>query len=38
MQRNCRSYVLEHCDQRQYMDALVTLYEELIELKRGTNG
>jgi glycosyltransferase involved in cell wall biosynthesis len=38
MQRNCRSYVLEHCDQGRYMDALVTMYEKLIELKRDADA
>lgn len=38
MQRNCRSYVLECCDQGRYMDALVTMYEKLIELKRVADG
>ena len=35
MQGNCRSYVLEHCDQRRYMDALVTLYEELARQRKS---
>ena len=33
MQHRCRAYVLEHCDQGQYLQELVGLYEELIEEK-----
>lgn len=34
MQGRCRSYVLEHCDQDEYMDKLVSLYQELIDQKK----
>ena len=35
MQRRCRAYVLNHCDQRTYVKKLVSLYGELIETKAG---
>ena len=35
LQRNCRSYVLEHCSQDKYMKNLVALYEQLIDMKKG---
>lgn len=34
MQKNCREYVLSHCDQGNYMRRLTSLYEELISDKK----
>lgn len=34
MQKNCREYVLNHCDQGNYMRRLTSLYEELISDKK----
>ena len=36
MQGACRSYVLEHCDQAEYMEKLTALYQELIDSKKET--
>lgn len=34
MQSLCRSYVLEHCDRKRYMDSLVSLYQGLMTRSR----
>lgn len=35
MQTHCRSYVIDHCAQGDYMEGLVELYKELIHVKRA---
>lgn len=34
LQRQCQDYVLSHCDQIEYREKLVNLYQELIDAKR----
>ena len=34
MQSRCRVFVLENCDQTKYMNSLVSLYWELVEMKK----
>lgn len=36
MQANCRAFILESCNQSSYIKELVSLYERLIEQKKGT--
>ena len=37
MQEKCRNHVLASCNQENYMDNLVTLYQELIDCKKETH-